>query len=254
MGSERYTPYYKEKKPQEILTIANHILGTGQLSLAKYLFIAAQESEKIPLHHPKEFFQYILKRIDLTRDLHFYTKTSIDTLDYSGEGLNSGSKVVFACAGEQVRTLSASIPSDLPLPQGFSNPRIVFPGVMALQVTKYETEVHTTRQINALNECWEPIKEVITAQWPLVVLCDDSNFVAHSEKNFLWVTFTRSNPSHDIHGIAAFTQHKHWGCKGPLLIDARIKPHHAPPLIEDPEIEKRVDELGTKGKSLYGII
>ncbi|GIR12878.1 MAG: hypothetical protein CM15mP23_14530 [Cryomorphaceae bacterium] len=37
--------------------------------------------------------------------MHFYTKTSIDTLDYSGEGLNTGSKLVIAAAGESIRTL-----------------------------------------------------------------------------------------------------------------------------------------------------
>jgi 4-hydroxy-3-polyprenylbenzoate decarboxylase len=36
--------------------------------------------------------------------------------------------------------------------------------------------------------------------------------------------------------MQAFNTHKHWGCKGPILIDARIKPHHAPVLEEDPEI------------------
>ena len=54
----------------------------------------------------------------------------------------------------------------------------------------------------------------------------------------LWVTFTRSNPAVDIDGIGAETLHKHWGCRGSLVIDARIKPHHAPPLIEDPEVTR----------------
>ena len=87
-----------------------------------------------------------------------------------------------------------------------------------------------------------------------MILCDDAGFTAQSINNFVWVTFTRSNPSHDIYGINPFTEHKHWGCKGPLIIDARIKPHHAPPLIKDPETEKRVDKLGEKGGPLYGII
>src|SRR5690606_11292568 len=37
LGTERYTPYLTEQKPAELLTQANRILGTGQLSLAKYL-------------------------------------------------------------------------------------------------------------------------------------------------------------------------------------------------------------------------
>ncbi|MBC7915076.1 MAG: 3-octaprenyl-4-hydroxybenzoate carboxy-lyase, partial [Pyrinomonadaceae bacterium] len=88
----------------------------------------------------------------------------------------------------------------------------------------------------------------------LLVLCDDAGFTAQNINNLVWVTFTRSNPSHDIYGINSFTEHKHWGCKGPLIIDARIKPHHAAPLVADPTVEKRVDELGAKGGPLHGII
>ncbi|MHB1169370.1 MAG: 3-octaprenyl-4-hydroxybenzoate carboxy-lyase, partial [Longimicrobiales bacterium] len=89
---------------------------------------------------------------------------------------------------------------------------------------------------------------------PLIVLCDDASFTAASIDNFVWVTFTRSNPSHDVHGVGAFIEHKHWGCRGPLIIDARMKPHHAPPLLSDPEVERRVDRLGARGGSLFGVI
>ncbi len=98
IGSERYTPYEKAKQPAEILTLANRILGTGQLSLAKFLFIAAEEDQPLDSHHEIDFLAYILERLDLHRDIHFYTNTTIDTLDYSGTGLNTGSKVVFAPA------------------------------------------------------------------------------------------------------------------------------------------------------------
>jgi 4-hydroxy-3-polyprenylbenzoate decarboxylase len=68
------------------------------------------------------------------------------------------------------------------------------------------------------------------------------------------VTFTRSNPAADIEGVGASIVQKHWGCTGPLVIDARRKPHHAPPLEEDPEVERRVDRLGAPGGPLHGII
>ncbi|MBL4735956.1 MAG: hypothetical protein JKY18_11585 [Flavobacteriales bacterium] len=89
---------------------------------------------------------------------------------------------------------------------------------------------------------------------PLLVVVDDSDFVVETLNNFLWVTFTRSNPAEDVHGVGSFIRAKHWGCEGSLIIDARVKPHHAPPLELDPEIEKRVDALGVKGGSLHGII
>jgi 4-hydroxy-3-polyprenylbenzoate decarboxylase len=57
----------------------------------------------------------------------------------------------------------------------------------------------------------------------------------------------------DIAGIAAATLHKHWGCAGSLVIDARTKKHHAPPLVEDPAVTARVDKLFAKGGPLAGL-
>ncbi len=254
LGSERYTPYEPVARPQELLTIANHILGTGQLSLAKFLFIAAKEESNTPdTHDIPAFFQHILERFEPERDLHFYTKTSIDTLDYSGDGLNTGSKVVIACAGPKIRNLAAEIPAEFNLPEGFSNPKIVMPGVLAIQSPKFKGG-DIEKELFLLNEKLKGISATLQSQFPLLILCDDSDFVSQTINNFLWVTFTRSNPAQDIHGIDAFTENKHWGCRGSVIIDARIKPHHAPPLEKVPEIEKRVDKLGEKGGSLYGLI
>ncbi len=50
IGSERYVPYAATRRPQELLTLANAILGQGQLSLAKYLFIVAKEDAPGPRH------------------------------------------------------------------------------------------------------------------------------------------------------------------------------------------------------------
>jgi 4-hydroxy-3-polyprenylbenzoate decarboxylase len=69
----------------------------------------------------------------------------------------------------------------------------------------------------------------------------------------LWVTFTRTNPAADIYGIDSFTEHKHWGCRGALLLDARIKPHHAPELEEDPAVTRRVEQLAAPGGPLQGV-
>ena len=80
-------------------------------------------------------------------------------------------------------------------------------------------------------------------QIPLVLVVDDSQFTSATLNNFLWVAFTRANPSHDIHGVHASTVNKHWGCRGPLVLDARKKPHHAPELVTDPDVERKVTSL-----------
>jgi 4-hydroxy-3-polyprenylbenzoate decarboxylase len=252
IGSERYTPYLKERKPQEILTIANHILGKSQLSLAKYLFIAVREDDPgLNINDVGGFLQHMLQRVDFTRDLHFYTNTTIDTLDYSGDGLNSGSKVVVAAAGPVKRELWKKLPADFTLPARFGTCKMAMPGVLAIQLIKDKGPNDINSLVNNLNE---HLKGADLRGLPLLVLCDNALFTARDINNLVWVTFTRSNPSHDVHGVDSFTENKHWGCRGPLIIDARIKPHHAPVLEKDPLIEKLVDRMGEKGGSLYGII
>ncbi len=252
IGSERYTPYNQRARPQELLTQANAILGQGQLSLAKYLFIVATEDDPtLDVHDIERFFRHVLARVDWRRDLHFQTETTIDTLDYSGTGLNTGSKLVIAAAGPPQRELPRELPPGFTLPDelGWTCPRIVLPGVLVVQRS---TSAGNNLEPGTLN--LEPIaSDHPINQFPLVVLADDSEFTAHTLANFLWVTFTRSNPAADVHGIGQFVEQKHWGCRGSLIIDARIKPHHAPPLESDPAVSRRIDALFARGGPLHGI-
>jgi 4-hydroxy-3-polyprenylbenzoate decarboxylase len=302
IGSERYTPFSPTKQPAELLTIANHILGTGQLSLAKFLFITADDTNQLTTHNILEYLTYIFERIHFERDIHFYTNTTIDTLDYSGTGLNTGSKVVLAAYGDKKRELIKEVPSQLYELKEFKNPQLVMPGVVAIEA--YTTEeliakgvyvkddeeedfkynfdedaynLHNLKfrldhelsnfdiengsyfdnwdRMQAFNEFnFDAAKNEHIAylkNMALIVICDDANFVAANLNNFLWVTFTRCNPSNDIAGVVNYTINKHWGCKGPLIIDARIKKHHAPPVEKVPEVEKKIDKLFNKGGSLY---
>jgi 4-hydroxy-3-polyprenylbenzoate decarboxylase len=160
---------------------------------------------------------------------------------------------VIAAAGPKRRTLPTELPADLRLPAGFCEPHVCLPGVLAVQgppCTTYRECVDTDLEgFCGFYSGSDPI-----SAFPLIIVVDDSDFTARTLNNFLWVTFTRSNPAADIYGIGAFNRCKHWGCEGPLVIDARRKPHHAPPLIEDPAVEKRVDALGAPGGPLHGII
>ena len=236
VGSERYMPF-REPKPEEILTIASRILGSGQTSLAKYLMIAAPlQNEKLECADPMAFMDYILRRIDWKRDLHFITSTTIDTLDYSGDGWNAGSKVIFACHGKCIRDLATSLTGFSVLEQKYTC-KLPFAGILCIKLGVFQNYTHAEEEINDLKSQLEliPMESI-----PLVVICDDVDFISASASNWLWVTFTRSNPAADIYGGGSYTFQKHWGCKGPLIIDARIKPHHAPPLIRHKEISQSV--------------
>jgi 4-hydroxy-3-polyprenylbenzoate decarboxylase len=135
----------------------------------------------------------------------------------------------------------------LTLPPGFSAPRVCLPGVLAVRGPAYG-EADLDRFCSSL-DAGHPVNA-----FPLVVLVDDSEMCARSVDNFVWVTFTRSNPAVDTGGIGAEVVHKHWGCRGSLVIDARIKPHHAPPLVEDPAVAARVDALFAAGGPLHGVV
>jgi len=57
------------------------------------------DNPELDIHDIPAFFTHLLERIQWERDLHFQTETTIDTLDYSGSGLNRGSKLVVAAIG-----------------------------------------------------------------------------------------------------------------------------------------------------------
>lgn len=245
-GNERYTPYSPIAQPMELLTIANHVLGSGQLSLAKFVWITGGEDSPHP-SNIAEFIQYILERIHLDRDIHFYTNTSIDTLDYSGTSLNLGSKVVMAAYGQPIRSLSKEVPEYMRRWEA----HLAMPGVLILKMNPYQNAAQTQHEIEEISAVWSTNGKQENGV-PLIVLADDAAFVADNLKNFLWVTFTRCNPSHDIHGVQSFYQHKHWGCNGPMIIDARIKPHHAPVLEKDPVVEQKINRFFESGGPLFG--
>jgi 4-hydroxy-3-polyprenylbenzoate decarboxylase len=243
IGSERYTPYLTESRPQELLTIANQILGKNQLSLAKFLFITNyKDNPKLDIHNEPAFIQHLLQRINLQRDLHFYTNFTIDTLDYSGTDINSGSKLVLAATGAPIRNLTSLIPAVFTANAHlFAKISCVMPGVLAFSTAAFTTYEQAQLEFDTINKL---LKQNIAElnELPMLVWCDDADFMAATTNNFLWATFTRCNPSHDVYGVNTSVVHKHWGCQA-LVIDARIKPHHAPELKTVPEVENRVDAI-----------
>jgi 4-hydroxy-3-polyprenylbenzoate decarboxylase len=247
IGSERYTPFLENKKPAEILTIANHILGTGQLSLAKFIWITAEASNnkkgatnrneelKLDVNKVPEFLQYMLSRMDFSSDLHFYTNTTMDTLDYSGDGLNSGSKLVLAAYGDVRRKLATLIPSAIN--ELNANAQLIMPGVIALNANAVSMQVIQDK----LKGLGASLLE--TEGVAILIITEDANWMSAEFNNFIWATFTRTNPAKDMEGVDSFISNKHWGCKGPLIFDATIKKHHAPAVVKEAAVEKKVDAI-----------
>jgi 4-hydroxy-3-polyprenylbenzoate decarboxylase len=252
VASERFVPYARpeDREPMELLKTANALLGFNQVSLSKYLMLAAKEdaSGSLDARDVPAFFAHVLERIDFARDLHFQTSTTIDTLDYTGTSLNHGSKLVMAAAGPKRRELRNE-PADLAslaLPAGFANPKIAMKGVLMVQWNAGGNAPATADIAPLLNAIknWE-----FRESYPWVSVVDDTStigdFDAHkSLDDFLWLTFTRSDPAQDAYGIDAHFVDKHWAIQAPLVIDARIKPRHQKVLeVSDNVIQKAREVL-----------
>ena len=253
LGSERYTPFDVSPKPREILTIANSVLGFGQASLAKYLFITAGDAPKPS--QAEDFFDYCLSRINFENDFHFQANTTIDTLDYSGTDLNQGSKLIVACYGPQRRVLATSLSKAIAESRLNMQWSYIRPGVLAVSNGpstrgRHDNDDRTTVELIHQLEEFQKSQPTAFDGIAMIVLCDDVSFTARSFSNFVWITFTRSNPAQDVYGIGAFTKARHWGCKGPFIIDARLKKHMAPPLEEDPKVIQNINRLFQKGAPL----
>lgn len=255
LAGERFLPYARpeDREPLELLKTASALLGFNQASLSKYLLIAAKEDEKekgapIDVNDIPGFFGHILERIDFKRDLHFQTSTSIDTLDYTGSSLNHGSKLIMAAAGIKRRELrnNKSDLESLTLPEGFRKDciQIPMPGVLVIQAPAYSqngngSAAEIVKQFEKNLESW-PFRE----NHPWISLVDyDEELDGSKLADFLWLTFTRSDPAQDLFGYHSETTNKHWGCEAPILIDARIKPHHQKALSVSAEIKNKARNI-----------
>ncbi|MCR5562449.1 MAG: UbiD family decarboxylase [Desulfovibrio sp.] len=252
MGHERYVPWEALRRPRELLTQAMHLLGTSQTALAKYLLITAgEDAPGLSCRDVPAFLRHMLERTDFSRDLHFITAATADTLDYTGTALNEGSKLIWASAGERRRELDTEMRGLPDLPDGFADPHLAGPGMLVVRGPK------NTAERGAQSADMARLAQALTGRHgserlPLVVVADDPAFCAARLENFLWVTFTRSDPAADVYGAAERTVAKHWLCDAPLLIDARVKPFHAPVLEEDPDVTRRVEALAAPGGPLHG--
>ena len=256
IASERFVPYARpeNREPMELLKTANALLGFNQVSLSKYLMVAAKEDasgtldaseipadrsagqdarESLDVRDVPAFFAHVLERIDFSRDLHFQTSTTIDTLDYTGTSLNHGSKIVVAAAGLKRRELrdNSEDLASLALPAGFMNPKIAMKGVLAIQwnaTGAAPSSDDITPLLDALTK-WQ-----FRENYPWVSIVDDTSTIGGSTQksldDFIWMTFTRSDPAQDAYGPDAHFVDKHWSIQAPLVIDARIKPRHQKPL------------------------
>ncbi len=205
------TAVVKQRYKREAMASAFRILGEGQLSLTKFLLVTDRHVDV------KDFtatLEHILARTQPETDLYVFSNLSMDTLDYTGPTVNEGSKGVWLGLGDPVRTLPRQF-SAATVPQGVTDVRVFCGGCLVVGAPAYAAEPGAAARLAG---------EPVFADWPLVVVTDEPARAAASAMNFLWTTFTRFEPAADIHAAERRIVRNHVSYRGPIVIDARLKP------------------------------
>lgn len=225
----------KDRYPREALTTALRILGEGQLSLTKFLFVTDQDGDARDF---RWLLMTILERMDFARDLFVLANISQDTLDYTGPAVNEGSKSVWLGLGEAKRILPKEFSNGFN-DQRFTTAKVFCPGALVVQGQPFRAGDNLATVL---------AKEPSLAPWPLVILVDDANDATQTPKDFIWHAFTRAEPAADIHAKDARTERFHVALVPPIVIDCRMKPWYPDVLEPAPETLKRVAPLIAKYK------
>jgi UbiD family decarboxylase len=204
-----------DRYAREALVSAFRILGEGQLSLTKFLLVTDTQRD---LRDFKGTLAHVLARAVWERDLFIFDHTAMDTLDYTGPGLNRGSKGVLLGLGEPKRELPRefTLPDGQDMPPGVGAVRAFCPGCLVVQGRPYT---------DAPDQGAALARHPAVAGWPLVVLADDVA-IAQSSERFLWAAFTRFEPAGDLYPAGQEARRHHLAYQAPIVVDARAKPSY----------------------------
>ncbi len=222
----------RESYHREALSHAFRILGEGQLTLTKFLLLT---DIPVELQNFKRLLATVLERFDPEKDLLLIPDTSMDTLDYTGRRFNHGSKGIMLGIGEKIRELSRAYAGGSL--NGIERIQPFVPGCLLVQGKGFTTDPNLAEKVvSAIVSRGEPI----FAGWPLLVLVDDIEG-ALSQTGFLWQVFTRFDPAQDIYAQTE-VHNRRVVYRGPLVIDARMKPDYPQEVVPSADTVHLVDQ------------
>ena len=217
----------RERYGREALSAGFRILGEGQLTLTKFLLLTDKPQD---LRDFRSLFEHILARVEWNRDVHVFSQTAFDTLDYASGKINYGSKAILMGTGDSKRELVREFQCELP--SGIKRTEVYCGGCIVVEGPSYEHEKDLGDRI---------AKSGKFDDWQVVVLHDNADFAKSTEK-FLWATWTRFDPASDINAKEITLKNNHIGYTAPIVIDARMKPWYPKEVEPRDDIVKLVDE------------
>lgn len=219
----------KVRYAREAIGTGMRILGEGQLSLTKVLMLHEAD---IPFRPFDKYLEHFLARMNFKTDLHIFSATSQDTLDYTGPKVNEGSKMMMLAMGDAKYELEIRDPASLP--EGIQKAALYCPGCLVLEAgANFDQASHLGDDL---------VKSDLLKDYRMLVLVDSLEEAIASEMSFLWVLFTRFEPAADVKARELTFKRFHPEMDAPVLIDARMKPWYPGKLIPTPETVQSVDQ------------
>ena len=215
---------------REPIKTALGLLGDGQLSLTKNLVLVGPD---VNPRDRSQVIQAIRRNFDPVHDFHLIARTAADTLDFTGEAVHKGSKMILdATAGSsgEGSPTAVALPSKLASISPFiSKYRLVGRTMLIIQVSESGRSVVQKLVDNPL----------LVGVKIVVAVSDDVDI--EDDESLLWGIFTRFDAVLDV----MFSDTEFRGLapvySGVMGIDATWKHGYQKPLLMDPEIIKKVD-------------
>ena len=118
------------------------------------------------------------------------------------------------------------------MPSYCTNPEVFLPGTLVVQGVSYDADPGLGAGIAE----WEGL-----ADWPVVLLVDNTSEATLNLQEFLWTFFTRFEPAADIHGAKSAVVRFHVGLQPPIVFDCRMKPGYPEVMVVDDQTRELVD-------------
>ena len=226
---------------KEGMKTALGLMGTGQLSLTKAIVLVDGD---VNPRDRRQVFEAIARHFDPAEDFLLIPGVPLDTLDFTSGRMNLGSKMVIdaqsharpvgssggsATAARGPAALLETVPDPRALDARVKAWRLAWGGLLVVQVSGDGRAV-----IEALIQRPEYAGVKLLAAVSEDVPLDDDDLL-------LWGIFTRFDCARDLLPAATETRGAWTVCRGPLGIDAMMKPGYPDPVANTPEAIAHVD-------------
>ena len=218
---------------REQMKTAFGILGEGQLSLTKVMVLVDAQTDPSDI---KSVARAISRNFRVETDFRLLARTAQDTLDFTGDAFQHGSKMVLDATGyghEPERIEGSQLRFDpTTLSSAILKHRLLCENILVMQVKGGypEQRAQLERAVN------DPRAKSLKA---IVLVSDDVDI--EDDVELIWGIFTRFDCALDV----VFTEQRFVGItpvySGVMGIDATWKPGYQKPLEMDPDIVRLVD-------------